>query len=292
MRLASILLISTLCACSQSINITQPPATTSRFVSDTIDFGIDPLWREADTTFSLLLPSHNAISSIVFSDSNFTLLDTSRINDSLRISLRFQPQSLANHSGYCLLLSKQDTLARFSLFGKASPFERKVGDSYVYAGYHRWDLGDVSQTIDSVWIEKLPMHFRTNDSHVDYGTAGDIWGAAGLTASGDWKTFFFLIPVVTIESFDSTGNDYHTSHYSTPDTIILSHFTARSVGSFEHVVHRYGQVRTEDEYDLSGTYCRDIGNFLDLRVELHHTEYLGTQVNINSYHLLRFHLRR
>jgi len=167
-----------LSACSQTTSVQQPVVPQQQAL-DTINFGIDPLWREADTTITIKLASNEPVTSIeiAYSNfSNFSLLDTSQRNDTLRISLRFQPQSLGNHSSQCLVFSKQDTLSKLILLGEATPFERRIGDSYIFA--------DSLGKLDSIWVSALPMTFSTSDSTADVDR---FLRSATLEPSGDWK---------------------------------------------------------------------------------------------------------
>ncbi|MDP4198834.1 MAG: hypothetical protein Q8922_02570 [Bacteroidota bacterium] len=141
-----------LCACSQSVSVMQTPQVL-RPVSATIDFGTVPLWREADTAYALHLNRLDSITSVALSDSDFTLLNSPlsiRKQDStVSLNIRYQPQSIANHAGSLLLLAGNDTVAMVSLTGGTSPFERHVGDSYVFA--------DTGGRLDSVWVSALPL---------------------------------------------------------------------------------------------------------------------------------------
>src|SRR5579864_4513153 len=112
-----------ICACSQTTSVQQPAVPPPLHTTlDTVNFGLDPLWREADTTIVLKFSKSEPVTSIAISDPNFILLDTMQKNDTLRISLRFQPQTLSNYSSQCLILSKKDTLANLALLGQTSAF--------------------------------------------------------------------------------------------------------------------------------------------------------------------------
>lgn len=163
-----------LCACSQTTSVQQPAVsqpTVLQTALDTINFGIDPLWREADSTLALKIPKSVPVTSIMIVDRNFILLDTTFANDTLRISLRFQSKTLSNHSGQCLIFSSADTLANLTLIGETSPFERRVGDSYIYGthaeitDYHYGSYttnASYSSGFDSVWISALPLTISTS----------------------------------------------------------------------------------------------------------------------------------
>jgi hypothetical protein len=148
-------IVSLFCACSQSITVTQPPPTpTSRIATDTIDFGSSPLWREADTTMTLKLKSNAAITTSV-SDSNFTVLSASVGSDSmLTISVRYQPRTVEYHSGSVLVLTKTDTVSRIEVNAKASVFERRVGDSYIFQTN--------SREMDSVVVIAIPLKLQSS----------------------------------------------------------------------------------------------------------------------------------
>lgn len=303
-----------LCACSQSVSVMQTPQVVHPATA-TIDFGTVPLWREADTTFTLRLNRIDSITSIVMSDSDFTLLNaplTIRKQDStVTLDIRYQPESIANHAGSLLLLAGKDTLAAVSLKGGTSPFERHMGDSYVFQD----SLGH----LDSVWISELPLAIKTSDSTL----VDQIYRSAQLIANGDWSVQllspsyafpFYAFPVVvglpiaTFTPFDSNWSGINTSGSGSSwhDMVADSGWRSPSVDSVDHVRISVNLIlaKTEEylrahlwESDVTeaftGNYSDDIGFFTWAS-----DDYQSSQPSNNTitqrmnYHLLRFHLRR
>jgi hypothetical protein len=304
-----------LSACSQTTPVQQiQQPVVFHTTLDTINFGKDPLWREADTTITINLASNEPITSIVIADSNFSLLDTSQRNDTLRISLRFQAQSLGNHSSNCLVFSKQDTLAKLTLLGETSPFERHIGDSYVFL--------DSLNTIDSIWISALPLTFSTRDSE----DADLLFRSAVLKQKGDWIVqpqpvplypagdSHGMLPVTSLAPSDvgwqgTFDTDYHYPTQGKYESYTL-HSDAGLIALPELIAGYWfneTRITMSDAYfikarfvdfNISGTFSGNystIGFFVSYSYSGSEQGYNGpyiSQSSHNSYRLLRFHLRR
>jgi hypothetical protein len=292
MKLSLMLLLAIVCGCSQTSQVLQPQIIHT--LADTIDFGTSPLWREADTTVWVKLTNNAPITSVAISDSDFGLLDTAQHGDSIRISLSYQPESLSNHSGQCLLVSKQDTLARITLLGATSPFERRVGDSYVFS--------DSLGRIDSVWVSKLPFTF--GDSTLGWSGIAYALGTA-VDSNGDWlyvRTCGELIQVtVPLRSHSPYSNSYNGPfRIQPPDNFDGSsncQYLRDSTMTFENFKLKSSLYRAGCSYTITGPfypsscsgwlqmlYCEEIGFIVSFQN--------STCEGASDIHLLRFHLRR
>ena len=310
------LLISLLCACSQSV---QPPIVTPAY---SIDFGSSPLWRELDTTIWVKLTSSSAITSISVVDSNFTLLDTFRSKDSLKISLRYQPISMADHRGSCIILSNRDTLATLTLLGVTSAFERRVGDSYTYTCQTNTgsfsntitivDLKPGAQCLQSAGRGNIDSYFKQSffdDSsnlrsaflktslsdlllrgNIRIGSGSD-WDTSGGYGDGfkvdeEWWSMKCIKGSDSIVAFNS----------STLNVATLTNYNSYWKW---HGPRTGYTLATEDV--LMAQYCKEIGFFTSITFRRSNFEYMGMyntdgskddSPELETYRLLSFHLKR
>jgi hypothetical protein len=174
MKLSSLCLLSAIVVgCSQSVSVTQLPPTTARIITDTINFGALPVWRQMDTTVILALKSKPTTVATTLLDSNWAVLRTERLNDStLVLNIRYRPRSVAKHAGALFVSSKTDSIACVALIGNTKPFERRIGDTYSFL--------DGSGTKFDVTVTGLPDSFSCS-----------VWGEFPLSTirvdnSGNW----------------------------------------------------------------------------------------------------------
>jgi hypothetical protein len=293
----------TLCACSHTP--VSPPSGKSSVPITTatasIDFGVIPLWREADTTFTLRLSGTDSITSVLISDSDWFLSNTQitiRKKDStVMLNLAYQPESISNHVGSMYLLSGQDTVAFVSLKGGTSQFERHIGDSYVY---------QTSFGFDSISVTGLPLTVVASDS----GFLAQELERAWVDNNGDLLLDGMGGGLGSVRLPIVSGIPYYSSSNGTPDTVLGGFLTWYAtadtvadttiwVGDFElhsKIVTAYesdswqawgGSEYSSGSETLRDTYCSDIGFFTSM-----HGYRVGGGTFDEEYNLIRFHLKR
>ncbi len=201
----SLLLVIAIIGCTASTPPIQPNHNYSTAIRDTIDFGTVPLWRKADTVIKLKLSSNPLSLADSISGLNFFRYDSLRRSpdSTVTIPLRYQPESVMPHQGTLALLSGKDTLALIALMGNTSPFERHVGDSYVFV--------DDSGKLDSVWVSSLPLTFSSTGKD----EADQIYRSIVMKQDSNWvaqlNTPFAANStqaILPIRSLDSSGTSW------------------------------------------------------------------------------------
>jgi hypothetical protein len=266
------------------------------FNISSIDFGRTPLWREYDTLIHVRAKTFAPITLASFSDSNYRLSSWPTISaDSiLNIKITYQPRSLNNHVGTVAIFSYRDTLALLHLSGGASPFSRRIGDSYIF---------EYGNSLDSIVIVGSNQFISTADS----GLVDTRLKTAELESDGDmiisgmaWGRDVVKIPIETFLSYHGGTQDepFGHDHYNGAWSSMFAGDSLVQIGGYPLIA---SVLDASSEYTYVGrgnnsqgrehwhmTYAREIGFFTS--IQAHYDGGTSNSSRDESYRLIRFHL--
>jgi hypothetical protein len=314
MKIKSIYILAALLALSACTHSTTAPSMGKNSspipplaANASLDFGVVPLWREADTNFVLHLNTTDSITSVLTSDSDWKLLNSSPLiifkqDSTAALNIRYQPESLKYHVGTILLFSGQDTLGLVSLKGSTSAFVRHVGDSYIFQ--------TSSGVLDSVVVSKLPLAFSCSlKTHI----ASEL-GSVAQDSNGDWimgnigdALGRIRLPIATGIPFDSSFSGFDSTmfgEYNGGYHAALANDTINQVENEKfasRLIDATGQFTSykRPEYHGSGgffhaSYIDSIAMLCSIQDWYWNSTSYGYEGPgyYETYHLIRFHFHR
>ncbi|HEX5315805.1 MAG TPA: hypothetical protein VFX22_04055 [Candidatus Kapabacteria bacterium] len=279
-----------------------PRATAS------INFGVVPLWREADTTFTLHMNGLAPISSIQISDSDWSVLNSQPIqirqeDSSVVLNILYQPRSVMEHQGNLSLMFGHDTLGLVSLSGNTSPFVRKIGDCYIFLASPSSALDSVLYTTtDHPFVSSARTDIGNSINWITIDSSGDffMWDLGGTPGE-------VRLPIVTgtpyslvAQGYDSSMFGLYNENYegfregSSNIAIGSVSLTCELVSANAFFSSYLRPTYNLNADSLLAAYSPGIGFFTSIDNYSYHTSdpnLTGPWVH-ESYKLIRFHLKR